>query len=68
MSPEADMESSTGLLSYDDFDTISEYAIGSMQWAVGSGFIMSKNESSLKPLDDATRAEIAAFVHRFIEK
>ena len=58
---------STNILSYDDFDSISEYAIPSMQWAVGSGLIKGKSESTLNPLDNATRAEIAAILHRFIE-
>ena len=57
----------TNILSYDDFDSISEYAIPSMQWAVGSGLIKSKSESTLNPLDNATRAEIAAILQRFIE-
>ena len=57
----------TNILSYDDFDSISEYAIPSMQWAVGSGLIKGKSESTLNPLDNATRAEIAAILQRFIE-
>ena len=57
----------TNILSYDDFDSISEYAIVSMQWAVGSGLIKGKSESTLNPLDNATRAEAAAILHRFIE-
>ena len=57
----------TNILSYDDFDSISEYAIPSMQWAVGSGLMKGKSASTLNPLDNATRAEIAAILHRFIE-
>ena len=57
----------TNILSYEDFDEISDYAIPSMQWAVGSGMIKGKSESTLNPLDNATRAEIAAILHRFIE-
>ena len=57
----------TNILSYDDFDSISEYAIVSMQWAVGSGLIKGKSESTLSPVDNATRAEVAAILHRFIE-
>ncbi|MBQ8526795.1 MAG: S-layer homology domain-containing protein [Clostridia bacterium] len=54
------------ILSYSDFDSISEYAAGSVQWAVGSGLIKGKTESTLNPLDFASRAEIAAILHRFI--
>jgi len=57
----------TNILSYDDFDSISEYAIPSMQYACGSGLIKGKSESTLNPLDNATRAEIAAILRRFIE-
>ena len=57
----------TNILSYDDFDSISEYAIASMQYAVGGGLMRGKTTSTLNPLDNATRAEIAAILHRFIE-
>ena len=57
----------TNILSYDDFESISEYAIASMQYAVGSGLMKGKTTSTLNPLDNATRAEIAAILHRFIE-
>ena len=57
----------TNILSYNDFGIISEYAIASMQYAVGSGSMTGKSESTLNPLDNATRAEIAAILHRFVE-
>ena len=57
----------TNILSYDDFDDISEYAIASMQYACGSGLMKGKTASTLNPKDNATRAEIAAVLHRFIE-
>ncbi len=57
----------TNILSYDDFDSVSEYAISAMQYAVGSGLIKGKSESTLNPQDNATRAEIATILQRFIE-
>lgn len=57
----------TNILSYEDFDKISEYAIPAMQWAVGSGMIKGRSESTLNPQDFAERVEIAAMLHRFIE-
>ncbi|MBQ7109180.1 MAG: InlB B-repeat-containing protein [Clostridia bacterium] len=57
----------TNILSYDDFDNISEYAIASVQWAVGRGIIKGRTEKTLDPHDFATRVEIAAMLHRFIE-
>jgi len=61
------VDENTNILSYEDFDSVSEYAIASMQWACGSGLLNGKTESTLNPLDNATRVEIAAILHRFIE-
>lgn len=58
---------STNILSYTDAESISEYAISAMQWACGSGLMKGKTESTINPLDNATRAEIAAILQRFIE-
>ena len=57
----------TNILSYNDYDSISEYAVASMQYAVGSGLMKGKSTSTLNPLDNATRAEIATILQRFIE-
>jgi len=57
----------TNILSYDDAESVSEYAIASMQYVVGSGLIKGKSATTLNPLDNATRAEIAAILQRFIE-
>lgn len=57
----------TNILSYADFNQISEYAISSIQYAVGSGLMKGKTETTLNPQDNATRAEAAAILHRFIE-
>ena len=39
-----------------------------MKWAVGSGLMQGKNNNVLDPQGAATRAGIAAMLHRFIEK
>ena len=57
----------TNILSYTDAKDISEYAVPAMQYAVGSGLIKGKTESTINPLDNATRAEIAAILQRFFE-
>ena len=57
----------TNILSYTDFDEISEYAIEAIQYAVGSGLMKGKTESTINPKDNATRAEIAAILQRFLE-
>ncbi len=56
----------TNILSYDDAFDISEYAIASVQYAVGSGFMKGKAENTLNPKDKATRAETAQILYRFI--
>lgn len=57
----------TNILSYDDAYDISEYAIASVQYAVGSGLMKGKAENTLNPKDDVTRAETAQILYRFIE-
>ncbi len=54
-------------LHFADTDEISEYAVSSMNWAVGTGLINGKSESILAPKDNATRAEVAAILQRFME-
>lgn len=50
----------TNIFSYDDAESISEYAVASMQYVVGSGILKGKSASTLNPQDHTTRAEIAA--------
>ena len=52
----------------EDADKITDYAKMVMQWAVGNGLIKGKSENLLDPQGTATRAEISAMLHRFIEK
>ena len=58
----------TNILSYDDAFNISEYAIPAMQYVIGAGIINGKTSTTVNPKDNATRAEIAVILHRFIEK
>ena len=53
---------------FEDADKITDYANTVMQWAVGNGLIKGKTETLLDPQGTATRAEIAAMLHRFVEK
>ena len=54
-------------LHFADADEISEYAVSAMNWAVGTGLLKGKTTTTLNPKDNATRAEIAAILQRFIE-
>ena len=53
---------------FKDADKITDYAKTAMQWAVGSGLVKGKSGNLLDSQGTATRAEIAAMLHRFIEK
>ena len=51
---------------FDDYESISDYAMSAMAWAVNTGLV--KGDSNLLyPKGTATRAEIAALFHRFAE-
>lgn len=58
----------TNILSYDDALTVSEFAIPAMQWAVGSGAVSGRTNTTLNPKDTATRAEIATIIMRYCEE
>lgn len=57
----------TNILSYDDAQSISSYAIPAIQWACGAGVVTGKSGSKLDPKGSATRAEVAAMLMRFCE-
>ncbi|MBR2897398.1 MAG: S-layer homology domain-containing protein [Oscillospiraceae bacterium] len=54
-------------LHFKDADEISAYAVSAMNWAVGAELIKGKSTSTVNPKDNATRAEAAAILHRFLE-
>ncbi len=55
---------STNILSYEDFASLSEYAIPAMQWACGAGVLYGFG-GSLLPDAPANRLQAAAILHRF---
>jgi hypothetical protein len=54
------------LPNYADASDISEYAVTPLQWACGSGLITGKPNGILDPLGEATRAEFAAILTRYL--
>ena len=54
-------------LHFTDANEISEFAVSAMNWAVGTGLMNGKSATTINPKDNATRAEIAAILQRFIE-
>ncbi len=61
-----DTSSRGDLSAFSDEKQVSSYALEAMQWAVGEGLINGSN-GKLLPKDDATRAQVAAIVMRFLE-
>ena len=59
----------TGDLSqFTDEAEISDWARENVAWAVGAGLISGKGNGILDPLGNATRAEVAAILQRFLGK
>lgn len=50
-----------------DYEEISDYAKEAMTWAVNIGLMKGKTANTLNPKDNATRAETATLLQRFIE-
>ncbi len=55
------------LTQFTDAAQISDWAKENVAWAVGAELISGKGDGILDPLGNATRAEVAAILHRFIE-
>ena len=53
--------------SFADTAQLSAYAIQAMNWAVGQGLIKGSG-SNLVPKAQATRAQVAAIIHRYLER
>lgn len=58
----------TDIMSYKDYNDISEYAVDAMRWAAENKIMSGKSAATLNPSDTATRAETAAVVMRFINR
>ncbi len=56
----------TNILSYNDALAISDYAFAAMQWACGEGIITGHPGGILAPDGNATRAEVATIIRRFV--
>ncbi len=52
---------------FSDYAKVSNYAKDAMKWAVGTGIIKGNADGTLNPLGQATRAEFATMIMRFLE-
>ena len=59
-------KSEANLIKFSDADSVSNYAVEAIVWAVENGIIVGM-DGALRPKDNATRAQAAAILQRFIE-
>ena len=52
---------------YEDYETVSSWAVSAVDWAVNAGLISGTSATTLTPQGSATRAEIATILMRFVE-
>ena len=57
----------TSFTGYGDAQTVSNYALPAMRWAYGTGILQGAN-GKLNPSGLATRAQLAAMLHRYLTK
>ncbi len=62
-----DVSAKGGLSNFSDGAKVSSWATEAMQWAVGAG-IINGDAGALKPAGNATRAEVAMMIMRYLEK
>lgn len=59
-------QTSGNLDKFPDKGTVSSWAVEAMNWAVGNGLLAGDNNGKLNPAGNATRAEVATILDRFI--
>ncbi|GEM_PF-662211 len=62
------VDEDTNILAFTDVLEISDYAISAIQWAFEENIIQGRPNAILDPQGGATRAEVAAMLHRFLEE
>lgn len=58
----------TGIASFADWSTVSEYAQDAMCWAVENGIVSGTSKNTLSPRSTALRSQIAAMLLRYLDK
>lgn len=62
-----DTEKTADLTGFADYEQISGYAAEALSWANAEGLVSGRSKTALSPQGQATRAEVAAILHRFAE-
>lgn len=63
-----DVSASASLSGYADASSVSGWATDAMRWAVSAGLINGRTATTLAPQGNATRAEVASILMRFMQK
>ncbi len=61
------VDKTSDLSNFNDTSNISNYALTPIKWAVSSGLISGMGDSTISPIGNASRAQIATILMRFIE-
>lgn len=61
-------ETTTVSNSFTDSFTISDYAASAVSWAAANGIVSGRSDGSFGPRDSATRAQVAAILHRYLSR
>lgn len=62
-----DVSATKDITGFVDYDSVSVVAREAMAWANAEGIINGGHNNDLMPKDGATRAQVAAILHRYIE-
>ncbi|MBP3413441.1 MAG: phosphodiester glycosidase family protein [Oscillospiraceae bacterium] len=65
MKDQVQADASADLSKFEDGNQVSSWAEDAMKWAVGAGLIQGDAKMRIKPLDTATRAQVATMMMRF---
>ena len=63
-----DVSASADISGYADASSVSGWATDAMRWAVSAGLINGRTATTLAPQGNATRAEVASILMRFMQK
>ena len=51
---------------FTDAESVRDYALAAMRWAVGTGLLNGYEDGTIRPENPVTRAEVAAMMYRFV--
>ncbi|MGM9937944.1 MAG: S-layer homology domain-containing protein [Candidatus Ornithomonoglobus sp.] len=68
LSNEAADTSAQELSAFVDSESITDYAVEAVKWAVASGIVEGNDDMEINPADNVTRAETSAILQRYLTK